>query len=77
MSEPQLFKADVDFVSIAVRYFEYDGWVVRLNARREGGTWADSEISNYDHLTKREAVQVLEDALWHLLRIDPETQPPF
>lgn len=67
MPDEPLFLASVDRIHISLMYEHHDGWMLRVNHRREGGTWAETEPACYPDLHSSEILDLVEAVVAKLL----------
>lgn len=70
MEEQQLFTGAPEAFIVSGHYVLGEGWICRLQIRRQYEQWEDSRSETYDRLSTDELGQVLEAAtarLWTVL----------
>lgn len=61
--EQQLFTGAVEAAIISARFVLGEGWVLRLQLRRQFEDWEDARTEEYDRLTTDELVDTLDVTL--------------
>ena len=63
MDQQPLFVGAVEAAIISAHYVLGEGWVARLQIRRQYEDWADARTESYERLTTDELVEVLDVSL--------------
>jgi hypothetical protein len=63
MEQERLFIGAVEAAIISANYVAGEGWLLRLQIRRQFEDWADARTEVYERLTTDELVEVLDVSL--------------